>query len=540
MEVISNAVGGLALFLLAMVMMTNGLKAFIGTELKTFLQKWTSSPVRGVFSGALVTGLVQSSSAVTVAIIGFVNAGVLTLQHALGVIFGANVGTTITGWLVSLVGFGLKIEAMAMPILAAGVGLRFIANEKRTQSLGEALVGFGLFFLGLAILKSSFSGVADSFGRGLLTSTGYGGLPGYILAGFVATVLTQSSSAAIAIILVAASESVMGINAAAAAIIGANIGTTSTAAFAAIHATPNAKRVAAGHVVFNLTSGLVALLILPGLLLVTSKFGHLAGFGSSTVAVLALFHTVFNVFGVLIMLPLTHKLARLLQKLYKTEEEELSRPQYLDKSVALTPALAISALWHEVLRLKNLVYSFVLVAIRDSHLTSHKLENRSKAIFSLSQAVDEFVTTIGMEDMTRDLSEELPKVIRTSRYLEEATELACHANELGKAIKIMKDSEAKESLVRFAHGMESTIVIFQNKKALEKDVFIALNEFQSSYQETKAALLRAAASRNLTPETADELLDKISRIRRMVEQLFKASQILGKYNLKNTKENQVS
>ncbi len=313
MEVISNLVGGLALFMLAMVMMTNGLKAFIGTKLKFFLQKWTSSPVRGVITGALVTGIIQSSSAVTVAIIGFVNAGVLTLRQALGVIFGSNVGTTITGWLVSLVGFGLKIEALAMPILAFGVGMRFIAHEKRTQSLGEALIGFGLFFLGLAILKSSFSGVAESFGTGLLTSGGMGGLTGYILAGFVATVLTQSSSAAIAIILVAASESVMGIDAAAAAIIGANIGTTSTAGFAAINATPNAKRVAAGHAAFNLISGLIALLILPALLLITSKFGNLAGFGNSTVAVLALFHTIFNVFGVLIMFPFINKIALLLR-----------------------------------------------------------------------------------------------------------------------------------------------------------------------------------------------------------------------------------
>lgn len=137
--IVSTAAGGLALFLLAMLMMTEGLKAFGGSGLRRLLGRWTSTPVRGVAAGMLVTALVQSSSAVTVAAIGFVNAGMLTLRQALGVIFGTNVGTTMTGWLVSLVGVGFKIDFFALPLIALGVTLRLMAGGKRTQGLGDAL-----------------------------------------------------------------------------------------------------------------------------------------------------------------------------------------------------------------------------------------------------------------------------------------------------------------------------------------------------------------------------------------------------------------
>ncbi|MGE3260095.1 MAG: Na/Pi symporter, partial [Geobacter sp.] len=139
-----NAIGGLALFLLAMLMMTEGLKLFAGEGLKQLLGRFTSTPLKGVLAGVLVTGLVQSSTAVTVAVIGFVNVGLMGLRQGLGVVFGTNVGTTVTGWLVSLVGFGFKIESFALPILALGVALRLGASSRRNQGLGEALAGFGL------------------------------------------------------------------------------------------------------------------------------------------------------------------------------------------------------------------------------------------------------------------------------------------------------------------------------------------------------------------------------------------------------------
>ncbi len=528
MLTIFNTAGGLALILLAMLMMTGGLKVFIGPKLKNFFREWTSSPLRGVISGALVTGIVQSSSAVTVATIGFVNAGILTLVQALGVIFGSNVGTTMTGWLVNLVGHGFKVEVFVMPILAVGVALRFMASRKRIQALGETLTGFGLFFLGLSILKDSFSGVAQNFGTGLITSNDIGGVFTYIFAGFMMTVLTQSSSAAIAVILMAASESIIGVNAAAAGIIGANIGTTSTTALTAINATPNAKRVAAGHVIFNVITGIAALLILPGLLWITSKFGHLAGFGNNTVSIPALFHTIFNVFGVAIMLPLTPRLVNFLSKLFKTEQEDLSRPQYLDKTVVATPSVAVVALWQELLRLNDFVCSILLAAIKLPLTKPETIKKKSELAFSLGQTVNGFVTKVRMENMTCDVAEELAQVIRTTRYLEEAVELSTDANALVHDFNIVKKLNGGNKLEQLFSDIQKIVALAQKRERHDSQL-VATDQFQFHYQETKVEFLRAVVLRELSSEKAEELLDKMSNTRRMTEQLVKAGQTLEKY-----------
>ncbi|HQB39066.1 MAG TPA: Na/Pi cotransporter family protein, partial [Deltaproteobacteria bacterium] len=378
-QIIMNTIGGLALFLLAMMMMTDGLKVFAGSGLRKLLSQFTSTPLKGVFAGILVTGLVQSSGAVTVAIIGFVNAGMMTLRQALGVVFGSNVGTTMTGWLVSLVGFGLNIEAFAMPLLALGVGLRVGSSGKRYRGLGEALAGFGLFFLGLAILKHALESVALSHGAtaAVLQS---GGSVSFLLIGFVITVLTQSSSASLAIVLTAASGGIIGVETAAAAVIGANLGSTSTAAVAALNATPNARRLALGHIIFNLITGLAALSMLP---FMTHEVELLAGIlrlEGSPAAVLALFHTVFNTMGVVIMLPLAGRLSRLLERAFTSVEEQSGQPQHLDMTLTATPVLAISALRAELARLRGIANQLVRGALLDSSRDDRDVERQSDAV----------------------------------------------------------------------------------------------------------------------------------------------------------------
>ena len=154
--------GGLGLFLLAVGMISNGLRLAAGRQLRSLLERYTGSPARGIASGALITALVQSSSAVTVATLGFVNAGILNLPQALGVVFGSNVGTTMTGWLVAAVGFKFKLELFALPLVGIGMFLRLTGSRSRRGALGEALAGFGLFFIGVDILRDGFAGLADS------------------------------------------------------------------------------------------------------------------------------------------------------------------------------------------------------------------------------------------------------------------------------------------------------------------------------------------------------------------------------------------
>lgn len=526
-----TAAGGLGIFLLAMTMMTEGLKIFGGESLKHSLEGWTSTPLRGVAIGALVTALVQSSSAVTVATLGFVNAGILSLKHSLGLIFGANVGTTMTGWLVSVVGFGFKIEAFALPMIALGMGLWHAVQKKRLRGLGQAITGFGLFFLGLAVLKEAFAGLSETFGMATLAEAGpgAGGIALFVLVGVVATVLTQSSSAAIALILTAASQSALGLGAAAAAIIGANVGTTSTAALAVIGATPNAKRVAAGHILFNLITALVALAILPLLLWATRELGELLGLSGQPAIVLALFHTLFNAVGIVLLLPFVAPLTRFLQHRFTTAEEDMSRPRHLDRTVAATPAFAVPALEQELRRMQDLVCSSGLAAVAGQHDRAAAIERRAVAIYQLGQAIAAFAVEVRMENMTREDAEALARLLRIARYLEEAASLLPQLHAAGLDGHRLTHEATKASVLELLAAAQTCLTLCGEdgsdphwREGLES----AGAAFEARYQEAKAAVLRAAATHLLSIDHTDRLLDAMSSTRRLVEQVIKATLML--------------
>jgi len=525
-----NAIGGLALFLLAMLMMTEGLKLFAGEGLKQLLGRFTSTPLKGVLAGVLVTGLVQSSTAVTVAVIGFVNVGLMGLRQGLGVVFGTNVGTTVTGWLVSLVGFGFKIESFALPILALGVALRLGSSSRRNQGLGEALAGFGLFFLGLSILKDSFGSLAQLYGNGVPGFTANGGVITFLLVGFVITVLTQSSSAAIAIILTAATGGVIGIQPAAAAVIGANLGTTTTAAVAVLRATPNAKRLALGHILFNLITGVVALSLLPGMLWLVAQLADGLDLEGSPAAVLALFHTVFNLLGVVIMLPLTGRLTRLLEKRFRSLEEEAGRPHHLDASLATTPSLAVAGLRAELLRLRDMTNRLVRGSMAPSPVAVKAFEQQAAAIHSLVVAVAEFVGTVRTATMSREEGEQLARALRTARYLDEAARLSGTALALHQKLLGSSDAETVAVLQQLFDQIEHCCCLAHQEEPAEdhsdQERLEALEGFEQQYQQAKAELLDAAVSRRQSITVVNQLLGELSGTRRMVEQLVKADRLL--------------
>lgn len=528
LDIVVNILGGLALFLLAMAMMTDGLTDFAGNGLKTLLGRWTSTPLRGVGSGIVITGLVQSSSAVTVATIGFVNAGVLTLRQALGVIFGTNIGTTITAWLVSLVGLGIRIDAFALPILTVGVVLRLLASRQKWKGLGLALAGFGLFFLGLDILKDAFGGLAAGYGASLLAA---GSWPTFVLAGFVATVLTQSSSAAIAIILTAATGGVVGMEGAAAAVIGANLGTTSTAAIAVLQATPAAKRLALGHIAFNLVTGVIALAMLPSLMWLVDQLGRVLQVENSPAAVLAMFHTVFNTLGVVLMLPLAGRMATLLERMFQQSEEDIGRPRHLDTTLVATPALAAAALREELLRLDGIVTDIARSALSGG-VAAPGLARQVTAVRSLGDAIAAFVAQLRTESMPADVATDFAGALYAARYLREAARLA-------PSMRVV--SQQSRQLAQLPPGPPLAAALAAARHCLPADPADpaaasptdavaarneALEDFQRAYGQAKQAVLEAAVAGQLTVEATDGLLDDMTSMRRAVEQLVKAGRLL--------------
>ena len=525
---IGSILGGLGLFLLAVKVITDGLRMAAGNALRDLLWHWTSTTSRGIAAGLAITAIVQSSSAVTVATLGFVNAGFLSLFQALGVVYGANIGTTMTGWLVAIVGFKIKIELFALPLIGLGMLLRLVAGNRRLGALGEALAGFGLFFVGIDVLKTAFEGLAGSLSIGTFAGDNPMDVLLYLGLGFLMTVLTQSSSAAIAIILTAATGGILPLASAAAMVIGANVGTTSTAALAVIGATPNAKRVAAAHILFNLLTGCVAMLLLPAMLLFVRASSGLLGLADVPAVTLALFHTSFNLLGVFLLWPLTQRLAVFLSARFTTLEEIESRPKYLDKNVAVSPMLALHALTKELERISAIARRMAKGAMSAEFATSQRLRNDQFTLASLVEAIGDFMTHLERDKLPADVSDRLPMVLRSAQYFTACSELAVAIADAQTKLRPLSDEELAPAI---AH-LKSEVVALAEKTDISAEAFslsecdTALATLLGNYHQLKADTLTASARRRIGVHDMQETLEQLSRTRRMAEQMLKGTHYL--------------
>lgn len=342
--------GGIGLFLLGMVVLTEGLRHLAGDALRRILSQFTGTPLRGVAAGALTTAVVQSSSATTVIAVGFVGAGLLSFPQGLGIILGANVGTTMTGWIVAIVGFKLKLGVIVLPLVLVGVLLRLFSSGK-LRHIGWALAGFSLLFVGIDAMQqgmAQFKGVvtpADFPGDGL-----FGRLQ-MLLFGVVITLVTQSSSAGVAAALVALCAGTLSLGQAAAMVIGMDVGTTFTAALATLGGSTAMRQTGFAHVIYNLLTGVMAFFLLgPFAASVEPWLAQAAvgvegsenngGAGNAQVALVA-FHTMFNVVGVLCILPFARPFAHLITRLIPERGPALLRR--LDKRLLRDPASAVDA-----------------------------------------------------------------------------------------------------------------------------------------------------------------------------------------------------
>jgi len=516
--------GGLGLFLLAVSMITDGLKAAAGNALRNLLSNWTRSALHGIFTGLAITAVVQSSSAVTVATIGFVNAGLLTMRRALGIVYGSNIGTTMTGWLVVIVGLKINIDLFALPIIGLGMILRLTGGDSRRASVGTALVGFGLFFIGIDVLKEAFDSLVVTIDLARFTLEGVWGVLMYLGIGFLMTVLTQSSSAAIAITLTATTGGVIGLYAAAAMVIGSNVGTTSTAAIAVIGATSNAKRVASAHIIFNLATGLVALMILPVLFWVVTATESLLGLEAIPVVTLALFHTLFNILGVLLMFPVNNHLASFLEKRFVTQEEIEGRPRYLDKTVAVSPALAINALALELARVTSVVSRMGLAVLSSERINIGQVASDNEVVKKLSTAISFFISQLERGSISQEISDQLAKVLRAEQHLLASTDQAMLIAHTRVQLEALNDKLLENGLAAFQASVANLMTMANSKETgfLSNDFDSQLEQIQLGYDELKADLLKAGADLQITIPLMMDVVDQNSRIRRMARQLVKA------------------
>ncbi len=333
--IIFQLIGSLGLLLYGMNMLSDGIQKSAGNTLSKILGFMTNNRFIAVFTGLFITMIVQSSSATTVMVVSFVNAGLMTLTQSVGVIFGANIGTTVTAWIVALIGFKFKISLFAIPIFGIGYVVSHVKRIRR-ENLGETLMGFGLLFLGLDLL----SGAIPSFGAesvGFLSDLQNSGALSLfigVVAGVAITVLLHSSSASTAVILTMAAGGLLEWEFAATMILGSNIGTTIDAVLASIGTKVNARRAALVHVLFNITGTIIALIFLYPLLHFVDAITPGAVTESMT-SHIAMLHTVFNALNTLIFLPFTKQIASLTEKVIKKRENDVP-DQYAFPFISVT------------------------------------------------------------------------------------------------------------------------------------------------------------------------------------------------------------
>jgi phosphate:Na+ symporter len=332
-------IGAIGVFLLGMVLLTEGLKSVAGGTLRRGLARFTGNRFSAVATGAAATALVQSSTAIAMTTIGLVAAGLLPMVSAVGVILGANLGTTSTAWIVAYFGLKLDITAFAMIAVAVGASMRLLGRD-RVAAIGLPVAGFGLLFVGIGLMQSAMAGLADGINLPGSVDPSLGSLLLLVLIGAAMTIVMQASGAAVAATLTALSVGAIGLEQAAALVIGQNIGTTPKALLASLGATAPARRTALAHVVFNVGTGVVALAILPAFIrLATATTG--GGPAPDPAMTIALFHTLFNLIGVAIVLPWIGTYSRLVSHLAPDRGPGLSR--FLSRAVAAEGPVAVEA-----------------------------------------------------------------------------------------------------------------------------------------------------------------------------------------------------
>ncbi|HSJ23564.1 MAG TPA: Na/Pi symporter [Longimicrobiales bacterium] len=376
---VATILGGIGLFLLGMVLLTDGLRSAAGGALRTVLGRFTGGTVRAILSGAGVTALVQSSSATVLTTIGFVSAGLLTLRQAVGVIFGASVGTTSTGWIVALLGLKLSIGALALPLVGIGALMRLLTRD-RMAATGLAIAGFGLIFVGIDVLQQGMTTLSERFDPASLPAVTFAGRLLLVAIGVATTVVMQSSSAAVAATLTALHTGTITLEQGAALVIGQSIGTTVTAALASIGASVPARRTALAHILFNATAGAVAFLLVPvALQLETTLAARLDV--TEPALLIAAFHTSFNLLGLLLLAPFIDPFTRLITRMVPDAGPALTRN--LDPSVAELPPVAVEAARRVVLETADVVLGVLADALRQprrDRLTTATLDDASNAL----------------------------------------------------------------------------------------------------------------------------------------------------------------
>ena len=564
---ILTLLGALGMFLYGMNLMSAGLQKAAGSKMRGFLTKMTSTPFKGVLSGLGITSVIQSSSATTVMTVGFVNAGLLTLKQAIGVIMGANIGTTVTAWLVAWLGFKADISLFAVPLMAVGFILSLSKSDKR-RHISELVVGFSLLFLGLSLMKESVPDLRETpevlaFIREW-TGFGFGSVLIFLLFGTVLTLILQSSSATMALTLIMVNMGWIPFEMGAAMVLGENIGTTITANIAAAVGNVNARRAALAHTLFNVFGVCWALLLfkpflalvgmtitwmgLPNPLDIDHTMAMTEGESTATLYGISMLHTMFNVINTLLLIWFTKQMVKIVTFVIKdkktSEEEDTLKLRFIDAGPLSTAELAIGQARNEVIHFANISrqgLEYVRRAVKakdykEFEAMRKKLVKYEEISDRIEYEIAQFLNALPEDSISEETRNE---VKRTYKIIGELESLGDSGEAISRILSRRNSHNQKFSDEQIAkiEAMISAVdsayeVMIENLSAEEFDPMglrlatdreIEVNELRNNIRQEEILRLEKSES---SYHSSVYFLDTVSEIERMGDFIINISQAL--------------
>ncbi|MFC2149589.1 Na/Pi cotransporter family protein [Candidatus Auribacterota bacterium] len=526
-ELIFGIVGGLGLFIYGIWVMSDGLQKICGERMRKILAGLTNNPIKGAMLSAGITSLTQSSSATTVMVIGFVNASIMTLNQALGVVFGANIGTTITAQIIAF-----KLTDYSLPVIGIGMVLLLLAKKKKYKNIAGFILGFGMLFLGLSIMTQAVKPLGGSpiFNEIFINFSKYPILG--ILAAAAVTAITQSSSVTTGMVLSLAMADLIDLRAAIPLILGCNVGTCVTALLASIGANITAKRVALAHILFNVIGVVIFFPFIPVLYKIAI---FTSGYLPRQIANV---HTLFNVATTIIFMPFISKYAVLLCKIIKGkgEEEIDSMPKYLDSHLLSTPPIAIDAVKKETVRTLGLTKRMINLAMlgyyKNDPRPLDKVTRGEEAVDSLREAVTNYLVDLMEEELNREESAKIPALLhiindveRIGDHAENLKDLAEQKMDRGTPLSDKAMEEARKMHDEIIKMLDSTSLALKNNDIVEAKRVLKYETHVNQLREIfKDNHVRRLEQRDCNVLSNMVFLDLISNFEKIGDHLFNVAQ----------------
>ncbi|MDW4213350.1 Na/Pi cotransporter family protein [Staphylococcus saprophyticus] len=518
MEIIFTFIGGLGIFLYGIKQMGDGLQAAAGDRLRNILNTFTSNPIMGVLAGMIVTILIQSSSGTTVITIGLVSAGFMTMRQAIGVVMGANIGTTVTAFII-----GIGIGAYALPILAIGAFLIFFIQKRKVKNIGMILFGFGALFYGLELMSGAVKPLADLEGfKQLMLDMSFNPIYG-LIAGTILTVVIQSSSATIGILQGFFANDLISLHGALPVLLGDNIGTTITAVLASLAGSLAAKRVAAVHVMFNVIGASIFLIILPLYQMAIEWMQSLLNLKPEMVIAFA--HGTFNVTNTLIQLPFIFVLAWVVTKIVPGEDlNEKYKPRNLDRNlINRAPSIALQEAQEEIQNIGHMTFSMLKNVNEYDDKKERDIMHKHAAIDNMNDNVRQYLTKISEKKLSKKDAERmtvLQDVNRTILKVAGLSEAYLLDKKKEQTNQVQISEKAEASINRlYDHvttSFDKTIDMFDVYDRVKRDEIVKIsNESYRLEHDLRKKHIKRLSSGECTPEGGLLYLDMIGILERI-------------------------